>query len=127
VYTSQNKGTLVDFRSSLLSSATNTQDTMPEDLLKTAKNLVIKETGSYAPEYTPVKGVSDVLAYNNGYVLYDVSEIRPERIKTLKEAKGQVVSEYQKQLESDWIEGLQSNASVKVKKRVLKKLKKQLK
>jgi len=127
VYTSQNKGTLVDFRSSLLSSATNTQDAMPEDLLKTAKNLVIKETGSYAPEYTPVKGVSDVLAYNNGYVLYDVSEIRPERIKTLKEAKGQVVSEYQKQLESDWIEGLQSNASVKVKKRVLKKLKKQLK
>ena len=127
VYTSQNKATLDDFRNNLLSDATKAPENMPEDLLKTAKNLVIKEVGSYAPGYTPAQGVSDVLAYNNGYVLYDVSEIRPQHIKTLKEAKGQVVSEYQKQLESDWIEGLQSNASVKVKKRVLKKLKKQLK
>ncbi len=127
LYTSQDKAVLVNFRNNLLSDKEKALENIPDNLLKTTKDLVINERTSYASEYTPKQGVSDVFMYNEGYVLYDVSEVHPEHIKTFKESKGQVISDYQIEIESDWVEELRSNASVTINKRVLRKLKKQLK
>ncbi len=127
VYTSQNKDALTSFRSDLLSNAENALEKIPSDILKTARDIEINKSTTYAARYNPQEGISQVLDYNNGYALYAVSKIEPERTKTLDEARGQVISDYQQQLEKNWIEQLKSNARIDIDKKVLKKLIKQLK
>jgi len=125
VYTSQDKAALATFRKGLEANAEQAIEAIPETILKTTKDLFIKEVSSYASGYKPAKGISEVLSYNNGYVLYDVSEIAPERIKTLDEVRGIVISDYQQYLETTWIDTLKSNANITINKKVLKKLTKQ--
>ncbi|CAL2108281.1 peptidyl-prolyl cis-trans isomerase SurA [Tenacibaculum sp. 190524A02b] len=49
---------------------------------------------------------------------------KPKYSKELEEIKGEVISDYQKQLEDNWISELRKNNVIKVKKKALKKLKK---
>ena len=126
-YTSQNKSVLESFRNNLTISPEKIQASIPSNVFKTAKDLIVNETLSYAPAYTPEVGVSTVLEYNNSYVFYDVSLIQPEYINSLDKARGQVISDYQDYLEVSWINKLRSNATISINKRKLKKLTKQLK
>ncbi len=57
------------------------------------------------------------------FKLYYVKEILPESSKKLSEVKGKVMSDYQDQLEKDWIKELRTKYVVKVNKSTLKKLK----
>lgn len=51
-----------------------------------------------------------------------ISETLPARHKTLKESRGYVISDYQEQLEKDWLTTLKEQYPIKINKRVLKKL-----
>lgn len=126
VFTAQDKTALVEFKSLLQSNAQEAIERLPTFILKTAKELVLKETSSFAKGYTPKTGISEVYAHNEGYVFYKVSEILPERIQKIDEAKGALISDYQQYLETNWIEKLKSNAVIVVEKKILKKLTKQL-
>lgn len=70
-----------------------------------------------------MKGVSKV--YNddkNHFVIVKVNEIIPPSLKELKEAKGLVINDFQKELEDSWIVELRNTYNVKVKKKVVKKI-----
>jgi len=74
-------------------------------------------------EYSFAKGVSKV--YNddkNHFVIVKVNEVMPSASKELKEAKGLVINDFQKELEKNWITELRNTYKVKVKKKVVKKI-----
>jgi len=74
-------------------------------------------------DYAFRKGVSKV--YNedkNHFVIAKVTNIIAPALKELKEAKGIVINDFQKELERNWITELRDSYSVKVKKKVLKKI-----
>lgn len=73
------------------------------------------------------QGVSKIQKHNNTFVVVKVNEIFPEEQKTLEEARGQVISDYQNNKEEIWINSLKNKYAIKLNKEVLEKVKKQLK
>lgn len=59
---------------------------------------------------------------NNRFYSVSIKEIEKPRQKTLGEAKGSVISDFQEQLEQEWVANLKKKFSVKVNKRVLNSL-----
>ncbi|QRR01094.1 peptidylprolyl isomerase [Dyadobacter sandarakinus] len=53
----------------------------------------------------------------------DITTIEPSRLKTFQEARGSVVNDYQKELEKQWVSGLQKKFPVKVNEIELEKVK----
>ncbi len=127
VYTSQNKDALEKFKSTLELNNEKGKTEVPVNIIKTEKEINISENNAFAEGYIPRLGMSDVLAHNGGFFLYNISNITLERTKTLEEAKGLVISDYQEFLEKTWLNRLVSQANVSVEKKVLKKLIKQYK
>ncbi len=77
--------------------------------------------------YVYTTGVSDLFETKPGqFVVVNTTEILPSSIKKLEEVKGRVMSDYQKELEEDWITELRSGHEINVHQKVLKKVKKQL-
>ncbi|WP_456441132.1 peptidylprolyl isomerase [Psychroserpens sp.] len=72
------------------------------------------------------KGISKIYNHNDAYHVVMVNSVMPKTAKTLDEARGKVVSDYQNQIESDWIKSLNERYAVKVNKEVLKKVKSQI-
>jgi peptidyl-prolyl cis-trans isomerase SurA len=50
-------------------------------------------------------------------------KIVPPTVKTLDEARGEVIADYQNHLEQKWIEELRNNYNIQINKEVLRKLK----
>ena len=72
------------------------------------------------------EGVSDIINENNsGFVVVKIHEILQPQPMLLKEAKGSVINDFQDFLDKQWTEELKRQYSVKIKKKVLKKLIKQ--
>ncbi|WP_179346381.1 peptidylprolyl isomerase [Winogradskyella ursingii] len=65
--------------------------------------------------------------YNEAFHVINVKEIVPEKIKSLEEAKGNVINDYQQELEAAWLAQLYDRFDVKVNKKELKRIKKQIK
>lgn len=73
------------------------------------------------------KGISDIYTTDNGsYTVVLVNEVLPESPKTLDDVRGIVISQYQQQLEKEWLDYLHQNYDVKVRKRMLRKLRREL-
>ncbi len=72
------------------------------------------------------KGTSMVYEHNQGFQVYDIKEVLPSGLKTLKEARGKVVNDYQNQIEEQWLEGLRRKYRVDVNNKVLKRIKSKL-
>ena len=72
------------------------------------------------------KGISKIYRHNDAYHVVMVNSVMPKSAKTLNEARGKVVSDYQNQIESEWIKSLNERYAVKVNKEVLKKVKSQI-
>ena len=72
------------------------------------------------------KGVSKIYNHNEAYVVVKVNEIFLKETKTLDEARGQVISDYQQYKEELWIQNLKSKYPVEIDKPVLEKVKKQI-
>ncbi len=72
------------------------------------------------------KGISKVYHHNDAYHVFVVKEVKLESQKTLEEARGKVISDYQNQIEADWIKALNERYNVVINKKVLKKVKSQI-
>lgn len=73
------------------------------------------------------KGVSSIYPSNDSFTVVNVKKILPEGIKDLEDVKGRVISNYQNELETKWMNELHAKYNVEVKKKTLKKLKRRLK
>ncbi|WP_323788528.1 peptidylprolyl isomerase [Psychroserpens sp.] len=72
------------------------------------------------------KGVSKIYQHNDAYHVVMVKSVMSKSHKTLDESRGRVVSDYQNQIEKDWINSLNQRYKVKVNNKVLKKVKSQI-
>lgn len=69
------------------------------------------------------EGVSKVYFYNDAYHVIDVKRIIPETEKTLEEAKGRVINDFQDEVEKNWLKKLENTYKVEVNNNVLEKIK----
>ncbi len=72
------------------------------------------------------KGTSKIYNHNDSYHVIYVKEVFPSGHKTLDEARGKVVSDYQAYIEDDWVDTLSKRFKVKLNDSVLKRVKKQI-
>lgn len=72
------------------------------------------------------EGVSDISQDNNSFVVVNVKKQLPAGPKTMEDVKGKVLSDYQNQVEKDWLQSLRDSYKVTMNKKALKKLKKKL-
>ncbi len=90
---------------------------------------VVEETYNRLPDnFKIVEGVSDVYHDEKSgfYKVIVVHEILEPTQKTLDEARGSVINDYQQQLEKEWLESLRTGREIKVNKKTFKKVKKQI-
>jgi peptidyl-prolyl cis-trans isomerase SurA len=69
------------------------------------------------------EGVSKVYFYNDAFHVIDVKHILPKTEKTYNESKGSVISDYQDEVEKQWLKKLEETYKVVINKDVLKKVK----
>ena len=71
------------------------------------------------------EGVSEVLEEENNFVVLNVQNIESPRNKTLEEARGKVISDYQDYLEAQWLQELRNDKNIVINRKLLKRLKKE--
>jgi peptidyl-prolyl cis-trans isomerase SurA len=111
---------------------------MIDELLNKTKQNVIFSNGEFTlgelplpDSFTTTTGVesgvessiSKVIKENNSFYVVNVNEFIPESKKTISEAKGQLISDYQNELESRWILELKSKFHVDLNEEVFQKVK----
>ncbi len=80
------------------------------------------------PEHFEFKeGVSQIYNHNDAFHVVNVNSVMLAGNKTLEEARGKVVSDYQNYIEKNWVETLNKRFDVEVNKSVLKRVRKQIK
>ena len=85
-------------------------------------------TDSKLPSNLNLKeGVGEVYTHNDAYHVIDVVKVLPAGNKTLEEAKGNVINDYQAQIEDEWIKSLYNRFEIVVNKKALKKVKSKIK
>ena len=72
------------------------------------------------------KGVSKVYAHNEAFHVIDVKGVLPAGTKTLKEAKGNVINDYQAEIETNWLNALHERFKVEVNQEALNAIKAQI-
>lgn len=114
----------------MLQTGKNAED-IKSALNTNGKVNIIISTGLYEkddavlPEGLNFKtGVSNVLANGKTYSVVRINEVLAPAAKTFDEVKGRIMSEYQNQIEEEWIASLRTKYDVAINKKVLKKLKK---
>ena len=106
-----------------------TNQEINEALNETQQNVIFSngelEIGnSVLPQNFEYKtGLSKVIQESSNYYVVNVTALKPTIQKTFEEAKGQLISDYQTELELNWIQELRSKYSVKVNEDVLSKVK----
>ncbi|WP_100614334.1 peptidylprolyl isomerase [Confluentibacter citreus] len=73
------------------------------------------------------KGVSKVYKHHDAFVVVQVKDVMPKKLKTFEEARGEVISDYQVVKENKWLEGLKTKYKVEVNQESLTKVKTQIK
>lgn len=91
---------------------------------KATMNRILMEEGQNQMVDNVIFGKDPVKPSNKKYTVYFVWEPRMlDAPKTLDDVKGLVTSDYQNQLESDWVERLKAKYPIEVNEKVLKKVK----
>ena len=73
------------------------------------------------------KGLSKIYKHSNGFVIVMVKDLYPSTQKTLDEAKGNVVGDFQTFKENTWIEELKNKYKINVNEEALKQVKSAIK
>jgi peptidyl-prolyl cis-trans isomerase SurA len=107
-----------------IKSAINTSD-----LVNVMTNSGVFEKGSEVlPKDVPFKeGMTDIIRQGEYYFVVKVNKVLPAGPKTLDEARGRVINDYQQSLEENWVQELRKEFSVNVDKKVFEKVKSELK
>ncbi len=69
------------------------------------------------------KGVSKIYYHNDAYQVIKVNKVLPEAQKTIEEARGAIISDYQNEVEKNWIGELKNKYRVDINADVLSKIK----
>ena len=104
-----------------------------EKLNTKEKVSIMEKSGTYEQDSNALPkqavwktGISDVIKDGNYYYVVKTTKVLPAGPKTLEEAKGRVVNDYQQYLESTWVDELKKEFTVKVNRDVFEKVKKEL-
>ncbi|MFK7833993.1 MAG: peptidylprolyl isomerase [Winogradskyella sp.] len=74
-------------------------------------------------DFKEKKGVSKVYEHNEAFHVIDVKDVLPAGQKTLEEAKGKVINDYQAEIETNWIQDLYNRFEIEVNNEVLATIK----
>ena len=108
-------------------------DSIKEKLNTNGKQKVIFTSGTMDADHQALpnnfefkEGISKVYFQNNVYYVVKVTKLIPESFRTLDEARGMVINDYQQEVEKNWINNLKSKYEVTINKDVLRKVKTQI-
>ena len=108
-------------------------ESIKEKLNTNGKQKVIFTSGTMDADHQALpnnfefkEGVSKVYPQNNVYYVVKVTKLIPESFRTLDEARGMVINDYQQEVEQNWINNLKSKYEVTINKDVLRKVKTQI-
>ena len=79
---------------------------------------------SFLKDKKVIKGINPILEQNNKFYAIKVTDIIASSPKTLKEARGIVISDYQNHLEKIWISELTKKYNIKINEDVIYNLSK---
>lgn len=83
---------------------------------------------SELPENLEIKkGISSIYTSNDSFIVVNVKEVLPPGTKTLEEVRGKVITSYQNELETEWMNSLRSKYKVEVNAKTLRRVKRTLK
>ena len=112
------------------------QEQQPLDSLKTrlkshsdvlVREGVFEKGAAIFPKNTDYSSrVAQLHQEGDAYLLVQVFDVKAPVLQTLDQVKGKVVSDFQNKIEADWLRALRTKNEVKVYKRRVRKLKKQL-
>jgi peptidyl-prolyl cis-trans isomerase SurA len=71
-------------------------------------------------------GLSKIYEQNDAYHLVKVNRVIPKTIKSFEESKGNVINDYQNEIEKNWVQSLKEQFKVVINKNVLAKVKSQM-
>ena len=71
-------------------------------------------------------GVSDIIREGNYYYVVKINKQMPAGAKTLDEARGRVINDYQQYLEANWVTELKKEFTIKVNQDTFEKVKQQI-
>jgi len=99
----------------------------PEKVSVMEKSGVFELDNAVLPKQNEWKpGISDIIKEGDYYYVIKTNKVLPAGPKTLEEAKGRVINDYQQHLESTWVDDLRKEFKVQVNRDVLTKVKTQL-
>lgn len=106
------------------------EEAINKALNTTDKQNVIFTKGTYKiddsilPESFKVKkGISDIYTHHDAFHVIEVKAVLPAGQKTFDEAKGNVINDYQTQIETNWINDLYNRFKIEVNEEVLNTIK----
>jgi peptidyl-prolyl cis-trans isomerase SurA len=99
------------------------------DVVEVMANAGTFEEGNQAlPKDLKFKeGISEILFDGEHYFVVKVNKVIPAGAKTLEEARGRVINDYQQYLEDNWVKELKNEFTVKINQPAFENVKKQLK
>jgi len=104
-------------------------EAIDEELNKNDQQNVIFSNGEFElghpalpKSFEFMTGLSKVIEENSNYYVINVTTAKPVTVKTLEEAKGQVIADYQVVLESEWVKELRAKFGVEINEDVLQKV-----
>jgi len=71
-------------------------------------------------------GISEIYELNDAYHIAKVTKIIPKSVKTFEESKGNVINDFQNEIEKNWLSTLRERFKVDINKKVLAKVKSQI-
>ncbi|WP_111308179.1 peptidylprolyl isomerase [Confluentibacter sediminis] len=72
------------------------------------------------------EGISKIYKHHDAFVIVQVKDILPKRLKSFEEARGEVISDYQVVKENNWLDELKAKYKVIVNQESLNKVKNQI-
>jgi len=88
---------------------------------------IFDENSDALPKGKKENGISDVIKEGDYYYVMKINKRLETSPKTLEEAKGKVINDYQQYLEEKWVSDLKKEFKVNVNQPVFEKVKKQIK
>ena len=92
--------------------------------IDTIRRTLPKGANTLADRFKWKKGCSKIMEWNGNFVFLDIHDILRPRRKTFEEARGEVIADYQDELENKWIEQLKKKYPVTIDEIVWADLKK---
>lgn len=89
---------------------------------------VYEEDNTALPKSMPKKiGLSEIYKEGNYFYITNISKITPAGAKTLDEARGRFINDYQQFLEENWISNLKQEFTIKINQEVFNQVKNEMK